>query len=62
MNQKHECLLAKLVVKVGESSEDIYLQPVYILDSKLNGRVMWDKYDWPIELFMEDLRTVINLE
>jgi hypothetical protein len=62
MNQKHECLLAKLVVRVGENSEDIYLQLVYILDSKLNGRVMWDKYDWPIDLFMEDLLTVINQE
>lgn len=42
--------------------EDIHLQPVYILDANLDGRVVWTEYDWPIDLFMEDLRTVIDLE
>ena len=45
-----------------EEYQDIHLQPVYILDSNLKGRVMWSEYDWPIDLFMEDLRTVIDLE
>lgn len=45
-----------------EDYQDIHLQPVYILDSNLKGRVMWSDYDWPIDLFMEDLRTVIDLE
>ncbi len=45
-----------------EDYQDIHLQPVYILDSNLNGRVMWNEYDWPIDLFMEDLRTVLDLE
>lgn len=45
-----------------EEYKEIHLQPVYILDSNLNGRVMWSEYDWPIDLFMEDLRTVIELE
>ena len=45
-----------------EEYQDLHLQPVYILDSNLKGRVMWSEYDWPIDLFMEDLRTVIDLE
>ena len=45
-----------------ETYQDIHLQPVYILDSNLDGRVVWTEYDWPIDLFMEDLRTVIDLE
>ena len=40
---------------------ELHLQPVYILDSDLKGRVMWSEYDWPIDLFMEDLYTVIEL-
>jgi hypothetical protein len=28
----------------------------------LDGRVVWSEYDWPIDLFVEDLRTVIDLE
>ena len=27
----------------------------------MNGRVVWSEYDWPIDLFVEDLRTVIDL-
>ncbi|MFL2967725.1 MAG: hypothetical protein ACJZ6A_01085 [Candidatus Poseidoniaceae archaeon] len=45
-----------------EDYQDIHLQPVYILDTNLKGRVVWSEYDWPIDLFMEDLRTVIDLE
>ena len=45
-----------------ETYEDIHLQPVYILDTNLDGRVVWSEYDWPIDLFIEDLRTVIDLE
>tara|TARA_B110001452_G_scaffold165360_1_gene138017 strand:+ start:6574 stop:7149 length:576 start_codon:yes stop_codon:yes gene_type:complete len=45
-----------------EDYQEIHLQPVYILDSKLNGQVVWNEYDWPVDLFIEDLRTVINLE
>ena len=45
-----------------EDYQEIHLQPVYILDTNLKGRVVWSEYDWPIDLFMEDLRTVIDLE
>ena len=45
-----------------ETYQDIHLQPVYILDTNLDGRVVWTEYDWPIDLFIEDLRTVIDLE
>ena len=45
-----------------ETYQDIHLQPVYILDTNLDGRVVWSEYDWPIDLFLEDLRTVIDLE
>ena len=44
-----------------EEYQELHLQPVYILDSDLKGRVMWSEYDWPIDLFMEDLYTVIEL-
>tara|TARA_B100000767_G_scaffold105954_1_gene101730 strand:- start:3050 stop:3625 length:576 start_codon:yes stop_codon:yes gene_type:complete len=44
-----------------EDYQDIHLQPVYILDSKLKGRVVWSEYDWPVDLFIDDLRTVIDL-
>ena len=44
-----------------DTYQDIHLQPVYILDTNLNGRVVWSEYDWPIDLFVEDLRTVIDL-
>ena len=44
-----------------ETYQDIHLQPVYILDTNLDGRVVWSEYDWPIDLFLEDLRTVIDL-
>ena len=44
-----------------EAYQEVHLQPVYILDTDLKGRVVWIEYDWPIDLFMEDLRTVIDL-
>jgi protein SCO1/2 len=44
-----------------EAYQEVHLQPVYILDNDLKGRVVWIEYDWPIDLFMEDLRTVIDL-
>ncbi|MDC3047692.1 SCO family protein [Euryarchaeota archaeon] len=45
-----------------ETYEDIHLQPVYIIDTNLKGRVVWSDYDWPVDLFLDDLRTVIDLE
>ena len=45
-----------------ETYEDIHLQPVYIIDTDLKGRVVWSDYDWPVDLFLDDLRTVIDLE
>ena len=45
-----------------ETYQDIHVQPVYILDTNLDGRVVWTEYDWPIDLFVEDLRKVIDLE
>ena len=36
-----------------ETYQDIHLQPVYILDTNLDGRVVWTEYDWPIEIFVE---------
>ena len=44
-----------------ETYQEIHLQPVYILDTNLKGRVVWSEYDWPVDLFLEDLRTVIDL-
>ena len=34
--------------------------PTYILDTNLKARVVWSDYDFPIDLFVEDVRTVIE--
>lgn len=34
--------------------------PTYILDTNLKGRVVWSDYDFPIDLFVEDVRTVLE--
>tara|TARA_X000001036_G_scaffold188014_1_gene177248 strand:- start:748 stop:1293 length:546 start_codon:yes stop_codon:yes gene_type:complete len=34
--------------------------PTYILDTNLKGRVVWSDYDFPIDLFVEDVRTVLD--
>lgn len=38
----------------------IHTSPTYILDSDLKGRVVWSDYDFPIDLFVEDVRTVLD--
>ena len=45
-----------------EEYQVLHLQPVYILDSNLKGQVMWSEFDWPVDLLIEDLRTVLALE
>jgi len=45
-----------------EEYQVLHLQPVYILDSNLKGQVMWSEFDWPVDLFIEDLRTVLALQ
>ena len=34
--------------------------PTYILDTELKGRVVWSDFDFPIDLFVEDVRTVLE--
>ena len=34
--------------------------PTYILDADGKGRVVWSDYDFPVDLFVDDLRTVIE--
>ncbi len=34
--------------------------PTYILDRDGKGRVVWSDYDFPVDLFLEDLRTVLE--
>jgi cytochrome oxidase Cu insertion factor (SCO1/SenC/PrrC family) len=34
--------------------------PTYILDTSLKGRVVWSDYDFPVDLFIEDIRTVLK--
>ena len=34
--------------------------PTYILDTDLMGRVVWSDYDFPVDLFVEDVRTVLE--
>ena len=34
--------------------------PTYILDADGKGRVVWSDYDFPVDLFVDDLRTVLE--
>ena len=34
--------------------------PTYILDTDLKGRVVWAEYDFPVDLFVEDVRAVLE--
>ena len=34
--------------------------PTYILDTNLKGRVVWSDFDFPVDLFVEDVRTVLE--
>lgn len=34
-------------------------QPTYVIDSSGYLRVVWSEVDWPVDLFLEDLRTVL---
>ncbi|MGY8754445.1 MAG: SCO family protein [Candidatus Poseidoniales archaeon] len=45
----------------GEGYTVAHTSPTYILDSSLKGRVVWSDYDFPVDLFLEDLRTVLEL-
>tara|TARA_B100000767_G_scaffold169748_1_gene158936 strand:+ start:2361 stop:2954 length:594 start_codon:yes stop_codon:yes gene_type:complete len=48
----------------GDDSDEGYTvahpSPTYILDSDLMGRVVWSDYDFPVDLFVEDVRTVLE--
>jgi cytochrome oxidase Cu insertion factor (SCO1/SenC/PrrC family) len=37
-----------------------HTSPTYIIDRALKGRVVWSDYDFPIDLFVEDVRTVLK--
>ena len=51
-------------VEPGDDSDEGYTvahpSPTYIIDSNLKGRVVWSDFDFPVDLFTEDLRTVIE--
>jgi len=51
-------------VEEGDDSEEGYSvahpSPTYILDTKLKGRVVWSDYDFPVDLFVEDVRKVLE--
>lgn len=48
----------------GDDSDEGYTvahpSPTYILDADGKGRVVWSDYDFPVDLFVEDLRTVLE--
>jgi len=44
-----------------ETYDELHLQPTFILDTNLNARVMWKEFDWPVDLFLDDLRKVVEL-
>jgi cytochrome oxidase Cu insertion factor (SCO1/SenC/PrrC family) len=52
-------------IEQGDDSSEGYTvahtSPTYILDSNLKGRVVWSDYDFPVDLFLEDLRTVLAI-
>lgn len=51
-------------VEQGDDSDEGYTvahpSPTYIIDSNLKGRVVWSDFDFPVDLFTKDLRTVIE--
>ena len=51
-------------LQVEDDSEEGYTvahtSPTYILDTELKGRVVWSDYDFPVDLFVEDVRTVLE--
>tara|TARA_B100000700_G_C15061074_1_gene865901 strand:+ start:6950 stop:7543 length:594 start_codon:yes stop_codon:yes gene_type:complete len=51
-------------VQESDDSDEGYTvahpSPTYILDTELKGRVVWSDYDFPIDLFVEDVRTVLE--
>ena len=51
-------------VEEGDDSDEGYTvahpSPTYILDTEGKGRVVWSDYDFPTDLFLEDLRTVLE--
>ena len=53
-----------LPVEQGDDSDEGYTvahpSPTYIIDSNLKGRVVWSDFDFPVDLFTKDLRTVIE--
>mgnify|MGYP000069799211 FL=1 len=38
----------------------VHTSPTYILDTDLLARVVWSDYDFPQDLFIEDVRTVLE--
>jgi len=50
--------------EVEDDSDEGYTvahtSPTYILDTDLLGRVVWSDYDFPQDLFLEDVRTVLE--
>ncbi len=47
--------------ETGDSYEIAHQQYTYILDDDLKLRVRWSGADWPVDLFLDDLRTVMSL-
>ena len=51
-------------VEQGDDSDEGYTvahpSPTYIIDSNLKGRGVWSDFDFPVDLFTKDLRTVIE--
>ena len=45
----------------GDNYEIAHQQYTYILDTELKLRVRWSGADWPADLFLEDLRTVMAI-
>ncbi len=38
----------------------LHPSPTYIIDTELKGRVVWSDFDFPVDLFVEDVRTVLE--
>ncbi|MDP6870045.1 MAG: SCO family protein [Candidatus Poseidoniaceae archaeon] len=51
-------------MEVEDDSNDeydvVHTTPTYIIDKDSNGRVVWSDFDFPVDLFLEDLRKVIE--
>ena len=54
-------IVSKAVDQTTNDYDIAHQQYTYILDDDLKLRVRWSGDDWPVDLFLKDLRTVMSI-